>query len=251
MRALISEAAGPLLGLPWLPPSLPWWPIGAPFRDAADSAPTGGLSKILLFSRFRAVPRAVASLLSYESERRVYADAGVRGRSYDYHARRRGGRDEESSLEPGLEALPAPSFNWQSRQRETGERELDHPLLSLFIPAPRLGEIGDPQRIEGFARGNLRRSDALEAVTTELRSLIAGRSGGDVRVRDGGRTGQGWRVLIRLERENAATWPVFRDALQGWASQTKNQSAQAVVRAWLREAQTGLLGDRPDHRRPG
>lgn len=235
MRALIAEVGGPLLGLPWLPPSLPWWTLGTPFKEAVDAAPAGGLSKVLLFSRFRAVPRAIASLLSYHSEQRVY---GQRGRSYDYHARRRGGRDDESAPEPGLEALPAASFNWQSRHHGTGGRDLDHPLLSLFVPAPHLGEIGDPQRIVGFARGDLRRTDAIETVAAKLRSRLAGRSGSDVRMRDGGRTGQAWRALVRLERAHDATWPLFRDALREWADRTKNQGAQAVVRAWLREAQT-------------
>jgi hypothetical protein len=238
MRALLSDVAGPMLGLPWLPPSLPWWALGAPFKDAADTAPLGGLSKVLLFSRFRAVPRAVASLMSLESERRVYTEGRHRGRNFDYHARRRGGHNEEVAPESGLEALPAASFNWQARQRETGEREFDHPLLSLFVPAPSLGEIGDPQRIAGFARGDLRRSDALESIATELRVLLAGRSGGDVRVGEGGRTGQAWRALIRIERANDATWPLFRDALEGWADETKNQGAKGVVRAWLREALT-------------
>ena len=236
MRALLSEVAGPILGLPWLPPSLPWWPLGAPFKDAIDAASIGGLSKILLFSRFRAVPRAVASLISFNSERHVFAEARNGGRRYDYRARRRGGRDEESAPEPGLEALPAPSFNWQSRQRETGERELDHPLLILFVPAPRLGEIGDPQHLAGFARGELHRSDALETILMKLRTELAERSGGSVRVSEGGRTGQAWRGLIRVERANDATWPLFRIALESWAQQTKNQSAKAVVRAWLREA---------------
>ena len=238
MRALLSTVAGPMLGLPWLPPSLPWWPMGSPFKDATDSATSGGLSKLLLFSRFRAVPRAVASLISFDSERRVYAKARRLGRNYDYHARRRGGRGEESVPDPGLEALPAPSLNWRSRQREAGEYELDHPLLSLFVPAPCLGEIGDPQRLAGFSGGNLRRSDALESIATELRATLAERSRGNVRVGDGGRIGQVWRALIRLEQANDATWPIFRGALEGWAKHTKNQAAKAVVHAWLREAQT-------------
>jgi hypothetical protein len=234
MRALLSDSAGPMFGLPWLPPSLPWWPLGAPFADAHAGA-RGGLSKILLFSRFRAVPRAVASLISFESERRVYGR--VPGRNYDYQARRRGARDEESVPKAGLDALPAPSFNWQTRQRETGERELDHRLLSLFVPAPFLGEIGDPQRIATFARGDLRRSDALQSIETKLQDLFATRSDINVWVREGVRAGQGWRALLRIERANGATWPLFRDALEGWADQTKNQAARAVVRAWLHEAQ--------------
>ena len=236
MRGLFSELVSPMLGLPWLPPSLPWWPLGAPFKDAVDAAPADGLSKILLFSRFRAVPRAVASLISFDAERCVYGESR-RGKRYDYRARRRGGRDEEWAPEPGLEALPAPSFNWQSRHRESGEHALDHPLLSLFIPAPRLGEIGDPQRIAGFARGDLRRSDALEFIATELRVALAERSGGSVHVGEGGRAGQLWRALIRFERANDATWPLLRDTLDGWANKTKNQGAKAVIRAWLREGQ--------------
>jgi len=227
-----------MLGLPWLPPSLPWWALGAPFKGVTGGAPAGGLSKILLFSRFRAVPRAVASLISLDTERRVYGEARHLGRKYDYHARRRGGRDEESAPQAGLEALPAPSFNWQSRQREPGEREFDHSLLSLFVPAPRLGEIGDPQRLAGFERGNLRRSDALESTATALRAVLAEGRGGNVRVGDGGRTGHAWRALIRIERGNETTWPLFQSALEGWADQTKNQGAEAVVRAWLREALT-------------
>ena len=246
MRALLSAVDGPMLGLPWLPPSLPWWPLGSPFKDAADSAPPGGLSKLLLFSRFRAVPRAVASLISFESERRVYAKARRLGRNYDYQARRRGGRSEELAPDPGFEALPAPSLNWRSRQREAGEYELDHPLLSLFVPAPRLGEVGDPQRLAGFSRGDLRRGDALESIATELCATLAERSRGNVRVGDGGRVGQVWRALIRLEQANDATWPLFRDALEGWGKKTKNQAAKAVVREWLREAQTiGSLVSNP------
>jgi hypothetical protein len=251
MRALLSEVAGPMLGLPWLPPSVRWWPLGPPFKDAFDTAPEGGLSKILLFSRFRAVPRAVASLISFEAERRVYAAARAKGRRYDY-ARRRGGHDEGFAPEPGLEALPAPSFNWQTRQRESGEREFDHSLLSLFVPAPRLGQIGDPQRIPGFTHRELRRSDALEHVAAELRAVLAVRSGGDVRIGDGGRPGQAWRALIRLERASETTWPLFRDALEAWARQSKNQGAKAVVGAWLKEAQTiGSLAPMPLSIAPG
>lgn len=238
MRALLSEVTSSMLGLPWLPPSLPWWPLGAPFKDAVDSAPSGGLSKTLIFSRFRAVPRAVASLISLDSERKIYADTRRRGKSYDYNTRHRGARDAESAPEPGLEALPAPSFNWRSPQREAGDRGFDHALLSLFLPAPRLSEIGDPQRLAGFAQGALRRSDALESIAGELRAALSERANGGVRVDEGGRTGQLWRALIRLERSNEATWRLFRSALESWADKTKSQGAKAVVRAWLREAQT-------------
>lgn len=236
MRGLLSKLSEPLLGLPWLPPSIPWWPLGSPFKEAVHAASqAGGLSKTLIFSRFRAVPRAIASLVSFEAERRVYAAAQYK--RYDYRARRPGGRDVGPEPEPGLEALPAPSFNWQSRQLGTGERSQDHALLALFVPAPRLGELGNPQRIDGFAQGDLLQSDALAFVEAAVRSAVETRFAGKIEISDGRRTGQAWRALVRLERANEATWHFFRDALKGWSDQSKNSVARAAVRAWLDEAQ--------------
>lgn len=242
MRALLSEVGGPMLGLPWLPPSLPWWPLAGVFKDAAsDRQAAGGASKTLLFSRFRAVPRAVASLVSFESERRVYGDP-VRGRSYDYRSRGRGGREDGERPEAGLSALPAPSFTWQARLRESGERELDHRLLSLFVPAPTLSRLGDPQDIPGFSEGRLRRSEALEFVTKRLRDALLANG---VVISNEGRQGQAWRALLRLERAAAETWAPFTGALAGWATKSGSQGAKAVARAWLEEAQAAgspLLG---------
>ena len=236
MRALLDTLSGPLLGLPWIPASLKWWESGEPFKSAMDAAGPNGVSKTLLFSRFRAVPRAVASLISFESERRVYTGGGPSARRYDYNARRRGGREDDFSPEPNLEALPAPSFNWHARQRATGDRQLDHALLTLFIPAPHLGLIGDPQKITGFDRGRLRRSDAQRAVSAHLHALFRSRPGRDIRVQGNSRTGNVWRALIRLEMAHAPTWFPFRDSLDSWATKSTNESAKAVAREWLREA---------------
>jgi hypothetical protein len=232
MRALLKEVKGPLLGLPWLPPTMPWWPLGSPFQEAVNSAPATGLSKLLLFSRFRAVPKAVASLISYESERMVFGEGNRQGRHYDYLGRRRSGRDEDFIPEEGLDPLPAKSFTWH------GQRDLDHPLLSLFIPSPTLGEIGDPQRIPGFKSGGLRRGDALEFVVEKLRAWINDRPDSRIQIRTGARTGQVWRALVRLERINSESWSRFSDALKSWKEKSKIQGAKAVAEAWLEESKT-------------
>jgi hypothetical protein len=52
------------LSLPWCAPSLPWWHLGGPWRDLKEDAG----QKLLLFSRFRATPGAVASLMSLSAE---------------------------------------------------------------------------------------------------------------------------------------------------------------------------------------
>ena len=47
----------------WIAPSLPYYELRGSFRNASNS------SKILVFSKWRMVPRAIAAILSYESER--------------------------------------------------------------------------------------------------------------------------------------------------------------------------------------
>lgn len=62
LRALSDVAAPKLLSLPWVAPSLPWWPLGGGWFDAAADP------KLLMFSRFRATPPSVAALLSFGVE---------------------------------------------------------------------------------------------------------------------------------------------------------------------------------------
>ena len=67
-----SDRFGPRqLATPWLPPSLSWWPVAGSWRDNAPE-------KALLFSRFRAVPRAIAGLMSYDVERHLLLREGMR-----------------------------------------------------------------------------------------------------------------------------------------------------------------------------
>jgi hypothetical protein len=57
------------LALPWIAPSLPWWPLGGGWEADGETS-----SKLLIFSRFRAVPQAVSALLSYDLETRLFED---------------------------------------------------------------------------------------------------------------------------------------------------------------------------------
>lgn len=223
MRALLDAVPTTLLELPWLPPSLPWWRLGGCFAQAAIPE---GLSKILIFSRFRAVPRSIASLLSYESERQVYAGARGRTRRYDYFGRGGGSKDEVVEQDLGLDPLPAPSFTWNAST-------VDHPLLFLFIPAPYLGDIGDPQRLPHFTDGKLQYENARRFMANKLVEIFANHSL-KVRVVSGARTSHAWRALIRLER-SSNTWQFLRGALNSWLKTTTNQHAKKAVNAWLLE----------------
>ena len=52
LRALRAHYQPEKLAVPWLSPSMPWWPLGKRWADSP-------VEKALLFSRFRAIPRTV------------------------------------------------------------------------------------------------------------------------------------------------------------------------------------------------
>jgi Helicase conserved C-terminal domain len=68
LRGLLADTIG--VGawrLLWIPPSLPYYCLGSPFSDAAVAT----FTKRLVFSAWRVVPRVLATMLSYEAERRM------------------------------------------------------------------------------------------------------------------------------------------------------------------------------------
>src|SRR5262249_34391230 len=65
----IGHAGAHLL---WIPPNLPYYDLAGPFKDAA------GFSKTLVFSGWVMVPRMIATLLSYEVERRTVGNPASR-----------------------------------------------------------------------------------------------------------------------------------------------------------------------------
>lgn len=80
LRALGDIAPSTLLSLPWVAPSMGWWPLGGGWKDASREP------KLLMFSRFRATPPSVAALLSFGVEANCLQR--VRG-GYDKVYRRR------------------------------------------------------------------------------------------------------------------------------------------------------------------
>jgi hypothetical protein len=76
LRALNVIAPPRLLSLPWVAPSLPWWPLDGGWKEA------GGDPKLLMFSRFAAdIDAAEARPGHGEPGRRVDGNALVRGGS--------------------------------------------------------------------------------------------------------------------------------------------------------------------------
>jgi len=99
----------------WVPPTLPYLTPGGPFRYIRN------MTKKLVFSSWMATPTAVASLLSYEAERRI-VDSGRRDK--DGYRRSEVRARLLYRLDQGLPAGMS--------------------TLALFWPMPRLAKLGDP-----------------------------------------------------------------------------------------------------------
>ncbi len=209
LRGLLDALPADVLGLPWLPPSRPWWSLAAPFVSTHASGP---ISKALVFSRFRAVPRAVATLLSYEAERRSIqhrSGRADRGR-FDWSSRSaRGGNEADGVGAPvarareELRPLPRPSFTvgsgptWCSR-------------IAMFLPWPTLASVVDPLALAVGANGKLTREAAVAAARSRLTELFG--IAPDRPERD-----SVWRWIVRLERRHASPdWQPFERALRQW-----------------------------------
>lgn len=104
-RALQSLAKTRDLALPWVAPSIPWWPLAGPWKHRPSQ-------KTLMFSRFRATPQSVAALLSANVE-----DAYL-------HKSTKSGRRQ-----------------WESKRLAP---KSGLPVMALFHPSPFLVQATDP-----------------------------------------------------------------------------------------------------------
>lgn len=100
----------------WVPPALPQTELAGPYAAAGD------LTKRLVFSSWSVVPKAVASLLSYEYERRHH-------RRTTYEASR---RNQYRPLTP-------PALGRNASERFTS--------LALLLPCMALAKMGDPLNV--------------------------------------------------------------------------------------------------------
>jgi len=105
LRALQTVARNAELALPWVAPSIHWWPLSGPWANRPAQ-------KTLLFSRFRATPQSVAALVSL----------GV----------------EDAYLETAATSRRRP---WESKRLAP---QSGLPVMALFHPSPLLIRVTDP-----------------------------------------------------------------------------------------------------------
>ncbi len=146
MRVLFEDTIDKgMWQLLWMPPSMPYIEPDGAYRDK------DGLTKALVFSSWSAVPDAVASICSYEAERRMIAGTSVsHSELYD-------------KIKPLLRFAVASNDN-----RLTGM-----PVIAWLLPSPTLATKIDPLEI-ALRRGSgpLNAQELRDGVKTVCRSLV-------------------------------------------------------------------------------
>ena len=223
LRAASAVMPPERLSRPWLAPSLPWWKLEGLWEKKQDEGKPNGIQpadgKLLVFSRFKAVPPAITSLLSFGMESHL---AGRLGKNYD--ATRRG-----SPYERAGDANPL-QFKADSRG-----------ILALFFPAPALIRHTDPRSVSGT---NLR--DVRKAMGAQVRALI---QKFQVSVRRSSKARPLWHLLAALEGtrercdgEAANPWTLIRKHWLKVAGDAPGQRKimEDLLDQWGAAAKTGL-----------
>lgn len=201
LRALAGLAGPALLSLPWVAPSQPWWKLQGPWKH--QDAQRG---KVLVFSRFRAVPAAISAALSYDLERSFMRNKNL---AYADVPRRR-------------------------MLQATGERM---PLLAAFHPCPLLADMVDP-----LQHGAL----SLKALRSALRrQLLDGLQDMGIRLeRHKGKPRPVWRLLAGLEQragvfeQTLLAWEALQDRIGHPAANESEQEGGSdaglskLIQAW-------------------
>jgi hypothetical protein len=181
----------------WLPPSHPYYQASGPYAD-----PTlAGFTKRLVFSAWRVVPKAIATMVSYEAERRMLQSS----------------RRPDESLADQIERTKGPLKFSKSDGRLTGM-----PVVALMYPSIALADVGDPLHFElsSVAGTRLPTYDEMIARVTEtltpmIESLTTGAP-------TQGNVDEAWYwaapLLLDLERHAgpARAWLSRADAAAAW-----------------------------------
>src|SRR5262249_33187687 len=127
----IDRAIGPHgAELLWIPPSLPYYPLAGPFAGASR------FSKTLVFSAWVMVPRMIATLLSYEVERRTVGNKETREAT----------EVEERKYFKTKRRHPLPQLRFSREGQDEDARLRNMSNFCLLYPSCTLTDIVEPVR---------------------------------------------------------------------------------------------------------
>ena len=206
MRALLDHITPKQLSTPWLPPTVPWWDLKGAWADEKRIP-----QKLLVFSRFWAVPQTIASTLSFNMESAVVGKGEL-------------------------------SYEQSNRRKLLSATENRHALLGLFHPSPFLINHTDPLSA-GEKKPSKIRSEIRRQLQVALDSL-------GVAVEKKARHIATWQLLSRLETKSGgwefisnAWWKVRRNV--GKTEDDSSGLAQ-LLNDWDDEADNDLSAISPN-----
>lgn len=198
----------------WAPPSLPYYDLEGPFKSFEEK----NLTKRLIFSSWTVVPKALAAILSYEVERRMY-------KSFE--------ENPLNTSEERKKRQPLLRFAY-SNDRLTGM-----PVLGLLYPSFSLARLGDP--LEFFKNKHV---ETIETLTsTEILSIITERITEKIsQLPDGDeyseREDESWYwaapilLDIQEDRESADGWLKQWGLSQIWSGSSKDIDEDGSESRW-------------------
>jgi hypothetical protein len=202
LRALINDTLDrDAWRLLWLPPALPYYQPGPPFDDARHAV----LTKRLVFSAWWVVPQVIATLVSYEAERRMVQSSG---------------RNLRNTLEARRRVRPLLRFQRQ------GDRVAGMPLFALMYPSPSLARLADPLQLvaDRSAVGQVPTraeviASARQRIERALRSILSRRGTGVGPVDERWYWAAPLLLDAKSEPETNAAWLGRANAATVWQSE--------------------------------
>jgi len=141
----------------WVPPVLPYYQFGGKYRGSE------GFSKILVFSAWEMVPRMLATLVSYEAERRTIGDPNYQPKNETVIKR---------YTPPGKTPTRFPSGRLDFRPTLTQDHPESMSLFCLLYPSRFLADIFQPVEMLQQTGGTFPLS--RKTVEAQLRSQLDG-----------------------------------------------------------------------------
>ncbi|HUO14240.1 MAG TPA: helicase-related protein [Verrucomicrobiae bacterium] len=204
LRDLIADTVGRgMWRLLWMPPSLPYYTPEGPFATVE----LANVTKRLVFSAWHMVPRAVASLVSYEAERRMMRAAYPRERI----------TQENWKKQRGL-----------LRFRISEGRHGGLPLLLLIYPCLTFARDCDPRDL---ARGAKLNAKEMRIQLSERIKNLVEKMG--LAYESGGATDDRWYWLVPILLDyaefpdEAQSWWERMDLTQQWAGVEAGEEDEA------------------------
>jgi len=215
LRSLLAwMESGEAWRLLWLPAALPYYAETDPWETARKKQ----FSKRLIFSTWQVVPKAVAGVVSYDVERRIFPrfDEAIRNTPEERKKRRPLLRFAYSQERGGLTGMP---------------------VLAILYPSPTLAELGDPVPVP---EGGATLEDAIARARERLEPLLAELTEAYL---NAAREDESWYwaapILLDLERHETSTreWFGRWDLAVQWTGKDKDDDQESRWADHVGEAQ--------------